>query len=169
MYCLDMYTIFNSHLGRSLARIRHHITRNRNVIVTERLLIVKTLPVVSNQNCEIFPGKVIIFAKLLNRHNNLLDFFNGIIRHPDFRFAVFLIERVSAGTVQVASPEHLAQVYRFVLENIIRQIQHVRDRTVIPFQADLSRFLEVFAKSFDVSNIGAAESVNSLIIIADYK
>ena len=56
-----------------------------------------------------------------------------------------------------------------VFENAIRKMQDIRDRAVIPFQADKRTFFEVIAEAIDVSYIRPTESVNGLVIIAHNK
>ena len=170
MHRFNVHPVFNSHFGRGLpifrlARIRHDITCNRNPVVAEGLFVIKPLSVIAHKDCKIFPQQVITQPEFPDRFDNLLDFLDRIVGHPYFGLAVLLVKRIAAGAIQVPRAKHLAQVNRLVLEDVIRQVQHVRYRTVIPFQANLSRFLEVFTEAFDVSDVGPAKTVNRLVVI----
>ena len=101
--------------------------------------------------------------------DNLLNFFHGILRDPNLGPAVFPKERVPAGAARIPRAQDLPQAQGLIRKDSIGQVQYVRSRPVVPFQADQSAFFKVLAKTVDVPDIRTAESVDGLVVIAHDK
>ena len=145
------------------------LTRNRKFGITQDFLIIGTLAVIPHEDSEIFPGKVVAFAQFLYPTDYLEHFLDGCVRHPHLGRAIFPKNRIAARALRVPGAQHLPQPEGCVLEDVIRQVQYVRSRTVIPLQPDKRTLLEVVTKAVDVPDIRPAKTVYGLVVVPDDK
>ena len=69
----------------------------------------------------------------------------------------------------ISRPERFSQKQRLFFEDVVCQVQHLRNGTVIPFEPQQLGMGKVPAETKDVSDVRPAKPVNRLIVIADSK
>ena len=90
--------------------------------------------------------------------HNVFCLFMSVHKLAEMQFFSFCIFR----------PERFSLSFHIILNHLIRCIQNVLGRTIILFQANHLCIRENFLKSQNISDVGAAELVNRLVVISHH-